>query len=105
MKGNIYIYILVMAGVTYLIRLLPLLLFSREIKNIYIKSFLYYVPYVTLAVMIFPGILYATGNRWSAFAGFLTALILAYRGNNLFRVSLCACFSVFIVELVQRFLF
>ena len=105
MKGNIYIYILVMAGVTYLIRLLPLLLFSREIKNIYIKSFLYYVPYVTFAVMIFPGILYATESRWSAFAGFLTALILAYRGNNLFRVSLCACFSVFIVELVQRFLF
>ena len=105
MRGNVYIYILVMAGVTYLIRLLPLLLFNREIKNIYIKSFLYYVPYVTLAVMIFPGILYATGNRWSAFAGFLTALILAYRGNNLFRVSLCACFSVFIVELVQKIIF
>ena len=105
MRGNVYIYILVMSGVTYLIRLLPLLLFNREIKNIYIKSFLYYVPYVTLAVMIFPGILYATGNRGSALIGFLTALILSYRGNNLFRVSLCACFSVFIVELVQKIIF
>ena len=105
MRGNVYVYILVMAGVTYLIRLMPLLLFNREIKNIYIKSFLYYVPYVTLAVMIFPGILYATGNIWSASAGFLTALILAYRGNDLFRVSLCACLSVFLVELLQRFVF
>lgn len=104
MRGNVYIYILVMAGVTYLIRLLPLLLFSREIKNIYVKSFLYYVPYVTLAVMIFPGILYATENIWSALAGFLTALVLAYKGNNLFRVSLSACFAVFIVEFVQGFI-
>jgi branched-subunit amino acid transport protein len=105
MRGNVYIYILVMAGVTYLIRLLPLLLFSREIKNIYIKSFLYYVPYVTLAVMIFPGILYATENIWSALTGFLTALILAYMGKNLFVVSLCACLSIFIVELLQGFIF
>ena len=91
--------------VTYIIRVLPLTLMRKKINNRIIQSFLYYVPYVTLAVMIFPGILYATGNRWSAFAGFLTALILAYRGNNLFRVSLCACFSVFIVELVQKIIF
>ena len=55
MNHNIYIYILVMAGVTYLIRLLPLTLIRKEIKSTYIKSFLYYVPYVTLAVMTFPG--------------------------------------------------
>lgn len=55
MNRNVYLYILVMAGVTYLIRLLPLTLIKKEIKNVYIKSFLYYVPYVTLSVMTFPG--------------------------------------------------
>lgn len=100
MSGNIYVYILVMAGVTYLIRLIPLLLMRREIKNIYIKSFLYYVPYVTLAVMIFPSILSATAGIWSAAAGFIVAIVLAYRGCSLFKVSLLACLSVFVLELI-----
>ena len=60
MSHNIYIYIFVMAGVTYLIRLLPLTFIRGEIKNTYIRSFLYYVPYVTLSVMTFPAILSAT---------------------------------------------
>lgn len=76
MNHNIYIYILVMAGVTYLIRLLPLTLIRKEIKSPFIKSFLYYVPYVTLAVMTFPAILSATSNIWSAVVGFAVALIL-----------------------------
>lgn len=100
MSGNIYLYILVMAGVTYLIRLLPLTLIGKEIKNVYIKSFLYYVPFVTLAVMTFPAILTSTANIWSAFGGFIIAIILAYRGNSLFKVSLVACLSVFIIELI-----
>lgn len=99
MSGNIYVYILVMAGVTYLIRLIPLILMRREIKNVYIKSFLFYVPYVTLAVMIFPSILSATADIRSALAGFLVAIIFAYRGYSLFKVSLLACLSVFILEL------
>ena len=66
MSHNIYIYILVMAGVSYLIRMLPLTLIRKEIKNKTIRSFLYYVPYVTLAVMTFPAILSATGSVWSA---------------------------------------
>ena len=98
MNGNTYLYILVMAGVTYLIRLIPLILMRKEIKNVYVKSFLYYVPYVTLAVMTFPSILGATASIWSAWAGFITALILAYRGNSLFKVSILACLSVFIFE-------
>ena len=57
MKHNIYIYILVMFAVTYLIRVLPLTLIRKEIKNKTIRSFLYYVPSVTLAVMTFPGIM------------------------------------------------
>lgn len=100
MNHNIYIYILIMAIVTYLIRLLPLTLIRKEIKSTYIKSFLYYVPYVTLAAMTFPAILSATANVWSATVGFIVALILAYRGKSLIQVSLLACVSVFIIELI-----
>ncbi len=100
MNHNIYIYILIMAVVTYLIRLLPLTLIRKEIKSTYIKSFLYYVPYVTLAAMTFPAILSATANVWSATVGFIVALFLAYRGKSLIQVSLLACISVFIIELI-----
>lgn len=100
MNHNIYIYILIMAIVTYLIRLLPLTLIRKEIKSTYIKSFLYYVPYVTLAAMTFPAILSTTANVWSATVGFIVALILAYRGKSLIQVSLLACVSVFIIELI-----
>lgn len=97
---NIYIYILIMAAVTYLIRMLPLALIRTEIKNKYIKSFLYYVPYVTLSVMVFPAILTATQDPISAFIGFLVALIAAYFKQGLFTVSILACISVFITELI-----
>ena len=100
MNHNIYIYILIMAVVTYLIRLLPLTLIRKEIKSTYIKSFLYYVPYATLAAMTFPAILSATANVWSAAVGFIVALILAYHGKSLIQVSLLACVSVFIIELI-----
>lgn len=63
MKPNIYVYILVMAGVTYLIRMLPLVLFKKEITSSFVKSFLYYVPYACLAAMTFPAILTATAGR------------------------------------------
>lgn len=97
--NNVYVYIFVMAAVTYLIRVLPLTIIRKEIKNTFIKSFLYYVPYVTLAVMIFPAILYATATPWSALIGFLLAIIFAYYGASLFTVSIAACVAVFIVEL------
>lgn len=100
MSHNIYIYILVMAGVTYLIRLLPLTFIRREIKNTYIRSFLYYVPYVTLSVMTFPAILTATQSFISALGGFLAALIMAYRGGSLIKVSAAACLAVFLLELI-----
>lgn len=100
MNHNIYLYILVMAGVTYLIRLLPLTLIRKEIKSPFIKSFLYYVPYVTLSVMTFPAILSATANIWSAVVGFVVALIMAYRRKSLITVSMIACLSVFLVELI-----
>lgn len=100
MHGNIYIYILVMAGVTCLIRMLPMTLIRREIKNTFIRSFLYYVPFVTLAVMTFPDILQATANIWSGTIGFAVAVVLAYCGQSLFKVSMFACLSVFVVELI-----
>lgn len=99
MKGNIYIYIAVMAGVTYLIRMLPLALIKKKITNRFFKSFLYYVPFVTLAVMTFPAILSATDSVWSALISFAVAMIVAYAGGGLPTVATIACVVVFIVEL------
>ena len=99
MNHNVYLYILVMAGVTYLIRLLPLTLIKKEIKNVYVKSFLYYVPYVTLSVMTFPAILPATASVWSGAAALAVAVLLAWKGKSLFQVSLAACAMVFLLEL------
>ena len=99
MNNRIYLYILVMAGVTYLIRVLPLTLIRKEIKNTYIRSFLYYVPYVTLSVMTFPAILTATASVWSAVTAQVIAIFLAYKGKSLFIVSLAACTAVFLTEL------
>lgn len=96
---RVWLYILVMAGVTYLIRLLPLTLIKEEIRNPFIRSFLYYVPYVTLSVMTFPAILQATASPVSGAAALITAVILAYRGKSLFQVSLTACAVVFLIEL------
>jgi len=99
MSHSVYTYIFVMALVTYLIRVLPLTLIRKEIKNTTIRSFLYYVPFVTLAVMTFPAILSATSSAWAAFAGLVAAIVLAYRGASLFVVAISACMIVFLLEL------
>ncbi len=98
-NSSVYLYILTAAAVIYLIRMLPLTLIKKEIRNPFIKSFLYYVPYVTLAVMTFPAILSATDSPITAWAGFLTGVIIAYVDGNLFKVSLGACAAVFVVGL------
>jgi len=95
-----YIYIAIMAVVTYLIRVLPLTLIRREIKNVTLRSFLYYVPYVTLSVMTFPAMMQATGSEWSGLAAFAAAVALAWRGFSLFSVAVAACVLVFVIELV-----
>jgi len=100
MSHNIYLYILVMAGTTYLLRMLPLTLIRKEIKNKTIRSFLYYVPYVTLAVMTFPAILSETGSVWSAWAALAAGIFLAWTGKSLLQVSVSACMVVFILELI-----
>lgn len=99
MTGNPYLYILVTAAVSYLIRTLPLTLIRREIKNPFLRSFLYYVPYVTLAVMTFPSIITATSTPISAWLGFAAALFLAWRGKGLLPVACIACAVVFVSEL------
>ena len=99
MKADVFLYIIGMAVVTYLVRVLPLTLIRKEIKNTFIKSFLYYVPYVTLSVMVFPAILEATSSPWSALVGFIVTILLAYFGGSLFKVSLLACLAVFVIEL------
>lgn len=99
MEHNIYIYMLIMAVVTYLIRVLPLTLIRKEIKSTFIRSFLYYVPYVTLSVMTFPAIIEATNNPIAAAIAFVTAILLAWFGRSLFQVSVIACVVVFITEL------
>ena len=103
MQNNIYIYILVMAVVTYLIRMLPLAIWRKEITSPFVKSFLFYVPYACLAAMTFPAILSATTSVISGAVGFAVALYLAYKERSLLTVALSACAAVFVVERVMVF--
>lgn len=91
-------YLVVMAGVTYLIRVIPFVLINKKIENRFINSFLYYIPYTVLSAMTFPAILYATGNMVSAVVGLLTAIFIAYKGKGLLIVAISACAAVLIVE-------
>ena len=100
MRHNVYIYIFLMAAVTFLIRVLPLTLIRKKITNVTLRSFLYYVPYVTLAVMTFPAIIEATNSVWSGLVALIVGVILAYFGVSLFGVSVCSCVVVFIIELI-----
>lgn len=99
MTQNVYLYLIVAALTLYAIRALPMTLIRKDIKSPFIRSFLYYVPYVTLAVMTFPAILSATGSQISAWAGFAAALLIAYIDGNLFRVAIGACIVVYVAEL------
>ena len=99
MKHNIYLYILVITVVTYLIRVLPLTLIRREIRNRFLRSFLYYVPYVTLAVMTFPAIIEATQPPISGAAALAAGILAAWCGAGLFPVSVICCVLVFVIEL------
>ena len=96
----IYAYIFVMAGVTYLIRMLPLTLFQKKITNVYIRSFLYYVPYVTLSVMTFPAIMNTTGSTVIGLLALLAGIVSSWIGLGLFPVSIICCLTVFIAEII-----
>ncbi len=100
MKRDPYIYILIMFAVSYLIRVLPLTLIRRKIRNKYVRSFLFYVPYVTLAVMTFPAIVDATGTPLAGAAALLAGIVLAWLGAGLFPVAAAAVVIVFVLELL-----
>ena len=97
---QIYIYLFVMSAVTIAIRLVPLTLIRGQVRNQFLRSFLYYVPYVTLAVMTFPAILTATQTPVSGALAFVIGIALAWYGASLFKVSAACCLIVFAVELV-----
>lgn len=94
-------YLIVMAGVTYLIRVIPFVLINKKIENKFINSFLYYIPYAVLSAMTFPAILHATGSIISAAAGLLAAIFIAYKGKGLLVVAIGACTAVLAVELIM----
>ena len=91
-------YLVVMAGVTYLIRMLPLTLLQKKIRSRWLQSFLYYVPYACLTAMTFPAILTATESPVSAAAALVVAVAVAFAGKGLMTVAVCASVTVFLVE-------
>jgi branched-subunit amino acid transport protein len=101
MNHNFYLCFLAMTIATYMIRILPIILIRREIKNTYIRSFLYYVPYVTLSVMTFPAIVTATQTPVSGILALVVGIILAWKDGNLFRVAVASCVVVFVTELIM----
>ena len=97
---KILIYIAVMAVPTYLIRMIPLTIIRKKIKNRFLLSFLFYMPYAVLGAMIFPAILYSTSSIYSAVIGFAAAIALSYMQKSLITVALLSSLAVFITEAV-----
>lgn len=101
MRGMVFLYLAVMAGVTYLIRMLPFTLFRKKITSPFFRSFFYYVPYAVLAAMTFPAVFSSTGSTLSALAGVAVAAVLALCKKSLTTVALSACAAAFVVEVIQ----
>ncbi len=99
---NFYIYLLIMAGITYLIRMVPLVIFKKKIKSRFVLSFLYYVPYAVLTVMTVPQIFTSTSSWISALLGFLVAIILSLMEKSLLTVAASSCLTVFLVEMLIK---
>lgn len=93
------IAVIVMATVTYMTRALPLTFFRKKIKSVWLQSFLYYVPYAVLGAMVFPTILYSTGNIYTASAGFLVAMVLAFYEQDLLLVAIGGVVTGYLVGL------
>lgn len=99
----IYLYIAVMAGVTYLIRMLPLVLIRKKIKSQFVLSFLCYVPYAVLGAMTIPDIFYATGDRISAIVATITAAVLAFCRKSLLVVAIAASIAAFLTSIMMQY--
>lgn len=97
--SEFFMYLFIMAGVTYLIRALPFVIFKGRIKNIFIKSFLYYMPYAVLGAMTFPAILFSTGNYISSVAGLIVACLVAFKEKSLLIVAIFACVMALVINL------
>jgi len=95
-------YLFVMALVTYLIRVLPYVFMRKEVKSKFFKSFLSYIPYTVLAAMTFPAILSATGSVYSALAGMITGIVVAFFEKGLLVVAISSCAAVLIVEILEK---
>lgn len=104
MTHNSYIYISIMAVVTFAVRALPITLIRRQIKSRFLQSFLFYVPYVTLSVMTFPAILNATQSPISGALALLAGIIAAWLKAGLFKVAVSCCAVVLIVEFILPFI-
>ena len=100
MTHNIYIYIAIMAGVSFLIRTLPLTLIRKPITNRFLRSFLFYVPYVTLALMTFPAIVEATSSPVYGIIAFILGVVLSWITGNMFLVEICCCLAVLIMNML-----
>lgn len=101
---NTYLYILVMAVTTYLVRAIPLLFMRKPIRSQFLRSFLHYVPVACLTAMTFPAILYTTEHPVSGAAGLVVAVILALMKKSLIAVAAAGCAAVFFVDLLMRML-
>ena len=95
-----FLMLAVMAGVTYLVRMLPLVFFRKKIKSPFLRSFLYYIPYAVLSVMTVPAIFYSTGSVWSAVFGTVVAVLLAFFSRSLITVAAGSAVAVLLTELV-----
>ena len=96
--------LLVMGVTTYLVRMIPFVLFRKKIENKKVKAFFDYIPYTVLSAMTFPEILYSTDSIISAAAGAVTAIILSYKGKNLLVVAIGPCLAAFLVSLAEMWL-
>ena len=96
---DFFVYLLLMAGVTYLIRAVPLILIRKKIENKYVKSFLIYVPYAVLGSMTFPAIFYSTGDLCSGVAGCTVGVFFAFKKKGLLFVALISCLAAFFVKM------
>lgn len=100
MRNDVFfLYLLILAGSTYLIRVIPFVAIRQKIQNRFIRSFLYYIPYAVLTAMTIPAIFYATNSWLSAAAGLIVAVLLSLKGKGLTTVAVAACAAVFLVEL------
>ena len=104
MEHNIYLYILTAAAVSCLIRVLPLTLIRRKIKNPFLRSFLYYVPYVTLAVMTFPAIITAPQIPLAGILALIVGIVAAWKGVNMIGIAALCCGVVFVCEIAARYI-